>query len=493
MPSLCAALERAGGDRLVMRSGERPHVLAGEHRLDVASAVLSSDAVEALIEQILSPSARRELALIGSVSEPVESSSFPDALSARAERSASRVSIELIVSIGLESLAPSPLDVMAQAPTESVSPQAHATDPECATATEPRGLVPHRGSPSQVFAWIQRAASLGGTTVYVRSGSPAVVRIDERIVPLDQVTVEAADVENASRAFNHGGDGLWQRREDGEWVHEHDELGWIGCREFTDLQGSGLVIRLRSAASSRLLHKYIPRQIRTACEGEGLVVIAASTEADVEAFAAAVADWSSRHRGGYVVSLQQGRRSPRDIAGDFVSQRSIEGADRDLAVAIEEAAQECPDILLVTPLEPGPSADAAVLAAAGRLVIAGVVAPSAADALQILAGANPDTRQALVRSFRAALGCLRVRRLGGGRTVIREVVVAGVVVRTFLEAGDFDGLDGVQSRVAGSMRSLDESLASAVLGRRISLREAVHHAVDRRRLVALVRGRHSRR
>jgi len=146
-----------------MRSGERPHVLAGEHRLDVASAVLSSDAVEALIEQILSPSARRELALIGSVSEPVESSSFPDALSARAERSASRVSIELIVSIGLESLAPSPLDVMAQAPTESVSPQAHATDPECATATEPRGLVPHRGSPSQVFAWIQRAASLGGS------------------------------------------------------------------------------------------------------------------------------------------------------------------------------------------------------------------------------------------------------------------------------------------------------------------------------------------
>jgi Tfp pilus assembly pilus retraction ATPase PilT len=475
-----------------MRSGERPHVLAGEHRLDVASAVLSSDAVEALIEQILSPSARRELALIGSVSEPVESSSFPDALSARAERSASRVSIELIVSIGLESLAPSQLGVMAQAPAEPVSPQADATEPECAAA-ESTGLELHRGSPSQVFAWIQRAASLGATTVYVRSGSPAVVRIDDRIVPLDQVTVEAADVENASQAFNHGGDGLWERREDGEWVHEHDELGWIGCREFTDLQGSGLVIRLRPAASSRLLHKYIPRQIRTACEGEGLVVIAASTQADVEAFAAAVADWSSRHRGGYVVSLQQGRRSPRDIAGDFVSQRSIAGADRDLAVAIEQAAQECPDILLVTPLEAGPSAHAAVLAAAGRLVIAGVVAPSAADALQILAGANPDTRQALVRSFRAALGCLRVRRLGGGRTVIREVVVAGVVVRTFLEAGDFDGLNGVQSRVAGSMRSLDESLASAVLGRRISLREAVHHAVDRRRLVALVRGRHLRR
>ena len=66
MPSLCAALERAGGERLVMRAGERPHVLAGERRHDVASAVLSINAVEALAEQILSAAARHELTTNGS-------------------------------------------------------------------------------------------------------------------------------------------------------------------------------------------------------------------------------------------------------------------------------------------------------------------------------------------------------------------------------------------------------------------------------------------
>ena len=60
MPSLCAALERAGGERLVMRAGERPHVLAGTRRHDVASAVLSVNAVEALAEQILSVAARQD-------------------------------------------------------------------------------------------------------------------------------------------------------------------------------------------------------------------------------------------------------------------------------------------------------------------------------------------------------------------------------------------------------------------------------------------------
>ena len=99
MPSLCAALERAGGDRLVMRAGERPHVLAGERRHDVASAVLSVNAVEALAEQILSSAARHELAANGSVSEPVTSTSFPRPLSARAERVGDDFCIELIVSM----------------------------------------------------------------------------------------------------------------------------------------------------------------------------------------------------------------------------------------------------------------------------------------------------------------------------------------------------------------------------------------------------------
>src|SRR5688572_8070883 len=95
MPSLCAALERAGGERLVMRAGERPHVLAGERRHDVASAILSINAVEALAEQILSPTARQELASNGSVSEPVHSASFPHPLTARAERVGDDFCIEL--------------------------------------------------------------------------------------------------------------------------------------------------------------------------------------------------------------------------------------------------------------------------------------------------------------------------------------------------------------------------------------------------------------
>jgi len=339
-----------------------------------------------------------------------------------------------------------------------------------------------------LFEWIGHAADLGATTLYLRAGSPAAGRIDERIQPISQETVAASVIEDTTAAFTRGGDGVWETRADGEWVHEDDELGYISCRVFADQQGSGLILHLRPSTSLRLLHKHIPRQVRTACEGNGLVVVAASNEADVEALAAAVADWSGRDRGGYLISLQRRSRSHGEIAGAFVSHRTIAGTDKDFAAAIRRAAQESPDILLVTGLQAEQPLQAAVLAAAGgRLVIAGVVAPTTVEALRMLAGSDSHVRRAMAASFRAAIGYRSLRRLGGGRTLIQDIVLASGSVCSLIESGDFSGFARTQNDVAAKMNSVDEALARAVTRRQISLREAASQAIDRSHLVALVR------
>ena len=587
MPSLCAALERAGGDRLVMRAGERPHVLAGERRHDVASAVLSVSAVEALAEQILSSAARHELAANGSVSEPVTSTSFPRPLSARAERVGDDFCIELMVSMAPVE-APAPVEEVASpappepevthsapnsyyaarvseaapeqtvhdepAPTYAEDP-APVEQPEVVAVTEPAPVTyepepvtpfvpepvasyvpepvpvpppppapeiavesPREVRPEPVrhpevtvvtrvekpvraprpvasvtaafdlIEWIGYAEDLGATTLYLRAGSPAAGRIDERIQPISQETVAASVIEDTTAAFTRGGDGVWEARADGEWVREDDELGYISCRVFSDQQGSGLILHLRPSTSLRLLHKHIPRQVRTACEGNGLVVVAASNEADVEALAAAVADWSGRDRGGYLISLQRRSRSHGEIAGAFVSQRTIAGTDKDFAAAIRRAAQESPDILLVTGLQAEQPLQAAVLAAAGgRLVIAGVVAPTTVEALRMLAGSDSHVRRAMAASFGAAIGYRSLRRLGGGRTLIQDVVLASGSVCSLIESGDFSEFARTQNDVAAKMKSVDEALARAVTRRQISLRDAASQAIDRSHLVALVR------
>ena len=552
MPSLCAALERVGGERLVMRAGERPHVLAGDRRHDVASAILSTNAVEALAEQILSLDSRRELLEKGTASETIQAASFPHPLMAKAERVGDEFSIELVVQKPGAKPEPAPplsepepvvTEVAAVEPQPEpepepepvavvpppgpiieqfysdpapvhVEPPVHVEAPAPVVHNEPVSYAPvavarveeHRpmvhtmrtvsspasGERLDLQGWIAYAIGRGATTLYLRAGAPASARIDDRIERLSEDLVDASVLDEASTAFSRGGDGQWHSRSDGEWVREYHDLGNVSCRMFSDHQGFGLVLQMRPHASPRLLHKHIPRQVRTACEGDGLIVVSAPTEAAVESLALALADWSGRHRGGFLISLQ--RRSLRgDISGAFVSLRTITGPDSEFAAAIRRASHESPDILLITgPQTELPLHEAILASTGGRLVIIAVVAPTTVDALRVLVGQSgldrdAHLRRALASSFRAAVGYRSLRRIGGGRMLIQDIILGSNEVRPLLEAADFDGLESSQRHGSAGMRSVDEALARAIRRGHVSLREAAAHAVDRRHMVAQVR------
>jgi Tfp pilus assembly pilus retraction ATPase PilT len=539
MPSLCAALERVGGERLVMRAGERPHVLAGDRRHDVASAILSVNAVEALAEQILSSDGRRELREKGTASETIQAASFPHPLMAKAERVGDEFSIELVVQKPVavpaasepepvvtevapvepepepEPVAfvpppppvvehsysePAPVHVEAPPPVAHTEPVSHPPMTVVTRVEDHRPVVhtmrtlssPASGERLDLQGWIAYAIGRGATTLYLRAGAPASARIDDRIEALSEDVVDASVLDEASTAFSRGGDGQWQSRSDGEWVREYHDLGSVSCRMFSDHHGFGLVLQMRPHASPRMLHKHIPRQVRTACEGDGLIVVSAPTEAAVESLAVALADWTGRNRGGYLVSLQ--RRSLRgDISGAFVSLRTITGPDAEFAAAIRRASHEGPDILLVTgPQTELPLHEAILASTGGRLVIVAVVAPTTVDALRILVGQSgldrdAHLRRALAAAFRAAVGYRSLRRIGGGRMLIQDIILGSNDVRPLLESADFDGLVSSQREGSGGMRSVDEALARAIRRGQVSLREAAAHAVDRRHMVAQVR------
>jgi Tfp pilus assembly pilus retraction ATPase PilT len=86
-----------------------------------------------------------------------------------------------------------------------------------------------------------------------------------------------------------------------------------------------------------------------------------------------------------------------------------------------------------------------------------------------------------------AVGYRSLKRIGGGRMLIQDIILGSNEVRPLIEAADFDGLVKSQRQGSAGMRSVDEALARAIRRGRVSLREAATHAVDRRHMVALVR------
>ncbi|HTM03604.1 MAG TPA: hypothetical protein VL173_08880 [Vicinamibacterales bacterium] len=389
---------------------------------------------------------------------------------------------------------------VAPQPPPVAMPEAPIVPPAPAVATEPRAAA----QSTELGRWIARAAERSATALYVRAGEAPALRIAERIEVLDSQPVDAAAIERVVSSLTNGGEPNWRAGREGEWITAAGTPNQIICRTFKDDQGAGFILSLPQASASTALHRRIPRFIRGACETDGLIVVSSIDATELRTMASAVADYSGRRRGGFVVALRPTGTASIKIAGAFVSQREFGNTDADAAAQIRHAALESPDVLLV--LSPaGDLAIRAVLQAAtgGRVVILGVTAPTTIQALQRVSaqheGSVGDNRALVAQTFRGGFGFRALRRPGGGRTYVHDLVTPsadmskllttgaaqGPEISALLSMGDFAGANDKREPSSGVV-TLEQDLARAVVRGRLSLRQAVTQA-DSRRVIAIVR------
>jgi Tfp pilus assembly pilus retraction ATPase PilT len=254
-------------------------------------------------------------------------------------------------------------------------------------------------------------------------------------------------------------------------------------------------VHIAPRRSAKGAQKHVPRQVRRVCEAEdGLLLVAAATQPELLTMLGAVADLAARARAGYVICLEPATGLPFTAESAFISERQMNGSAHDLASTVRRASQEGPDLLVAGPVTSAPALEELLRTgvAPGRLVIMGVVATTALRAVEsILSTISPDrareARAWLAAGLRAAFGVRGLRRVGGGRATIQDVLVGTREVRALLEHGDLAALEQLQRQGAEGMRTLDAALARAVARKQVTLRHAASHAASRAELVAMMR------
>jgi twitching motility protein PilT len=494
--SLLAVLELTGGARVVLRSDERPHVIVGDTRHELATApVPTTPALEAVADQILSPTGKRVLAEQRVVEEPLAGHDSAIPIRVVVRRIGPQMSVELQRNAQNSEPArnaPTPGSVAVTAPPEAFRPVS-ASRPAAMSVSPPvpTESVRNTGAEAPAFdSLIRRAAERNATAVYLRSGQVPLMRVGARMEELGADPLPRSVIDTVTAA-TPGDDqrGLAPA----VWVHEYEGIGQVRWHAFTDERGPGLIVRLGWRSPEAVLQRGIPQPIRRVCqEDDGIIVVSATATDTVLDMIGAIGSWTGRRRAGYLISIEPPGGLGREIGGGFVSTRRVGGADNDIAAAIQRAAREAPDVLVVA-LPLGVAAEETVRAAkTGTLVILGILAPTATSALEsLLAGIPPQHGLELRRSLAAWLRCAFSYRVfhsaGQGRVLVHDLLLATPDVRVRLERGDIAGLDKLQRSGADGMRSLDAALARAAVNREISLRQAASHAHDRREVVTMVR------
>jgi len=338
------------------------------------------------------------------------------------------------------------------------------------------------------------SAARGASTLYLSSEAKPSVRVDGELQNLEgEPVLSGRDVESllltlmperSHEALRTGATS--------EWICDIEEVGRVRCMSFRDHSGPGGVFRLMPTRTISAEQLGLPRAMQAlATEPEGMVLVAGPRSSGKRTVISAFVDLINRSRRDHVITIEREINVVHPRGSSFISQREVRGDDHDMLAAARAALREDPDVLVIEDLRTAGLMNVALEAAAsGRLVIGGFSAHTATAAIdRIIDLYAPEHRRqvqlALADNVRGVIAQVLLKKVGGGRTAARELLLNTPAVSSVIAEGKTSQLPmAIEGGRRYGMMPLSDALVGLVQGGVVDAREAYRHASDRAGLLA---------
>ena len=342
------------------------------------------------------------------------------------------------------------------------------------------------GDTTRIERWLLTVAQQNGSDLLLVAGSAPTLRIEGRVLPLDEGPLDGVDIEeavlpalapHARRIYRETGiaDGSFRLQGVGRFrINLHRERG-------------------RAAAAVRLLPQRVPRLASLGLPSQadqlaslprGLVLVGGPTGSGKSTTLAALVEEINRRDRRHIVTIED------PIEYEHVHQKSIVeqveiGIDApDFPTALRAALRQAPDVIVVGEMRDPETMKIALAAAeTGHLVLSTVHTTDVASAVSRIADSFPAERQNTIRqelamALAAVLTQTLLPRIGGGIVPAAELLIVGYGARQHIRRNALQHLhqEITITRKTGSF-TLEESLARLVREGALEWRDAHARAV----------------
>lgn len=521
------------GEALVLHVGDKPYVVAESGQVSLANEPLTAEAIGQVIDELLPPESRRLLDDVGATQcvLPVNAQFPNETFSVVAARGGDDLWLEIRrVNAPASAAAAAPqADTAPTPPAASVAPPeapAPAPRPERRRASgserrrviepaapdadaQPAVVLPLTRTPvkadvppplaeaalSGLDRLLRLAAARGASTLYLVSGARPSIRVDGEVRTLDGATVLEPNAveallltlmpERSAEALRSGAAS--------EWISEFNDLGRVRCLSFRDYRGPGGVFRIMPQRAVTTEQLGLSREIQAlASETDGLLVVTGPRLSGKRTLMSAFVDHINRTRHVHIITIERDINIVHERAGSMVSQREVHGGEH-MADAVRSALREDPDVLVLEDVRSAELVELALdAAAAGRLVICGFPARSAAAAIDgIIDLSPPEARRriqlSLAQNLRGVVAQVLLKKTGGGRLAARELLLNTSAVAGLLAEGKTSQLPlAIEGGRKHGMVPLNDALGGFAQSGAVDVREAYRCSADRPGLIALL-------
>lgn len=329
---------------------------------------------------------------------------------------------------------------------------------------------------------VERKAS----DLHIKVGSPPVIRIDNRLVPLsEKPRISQEDAMRMIFAVMNE-----EQREQFKAKHEVDVaysvqgLGRFRANIFQQRSTIGMVMRVIPIKIQSIEELNLPPVVeRLAMEARGLILVTGATGTGKTTTLATMVEHMNVHRTAHIITIEDPIEYLVRDKKCLVNQREI-GSDTDsFAEALRSALRQDPDIILVGEMRDYETISTAILAAeTGHLVLSTLHTVDATETINRIISVFPPYQQRQVRLQLAALlrGIISMRLIpradGRGRVPAVEVMVVTATMRECII--DSDKTRKIPDFIAAGhsqygMQTFDQSLMTLYKRGLITFEEAL--------------------
>ncbi len=324
--------------------------------------------------------------------------------------------------------------------------------------------------------------------LHLSAGEPPMLRVDGDIrrinLPaLDHKTVHALIYEIMNDK---------QRKEYEEFLEtdfsfEIPGLARFRVNAFNHHRGAGAVFRTIPRRILTLEDIDAPPVFKEIAEYQrGLVLVTGPTGSGKSTTLAAMIDHINSTRHGHVLTIEDPIEFVHDNKKCLITQRELHRDTLGFTEALKSALREDPDVILVGEMRDPETIHLALSAAeTGHLVFGTLHTSSAAKTIDRIIDAIPAGEKEMVRamlseSLRAVISQMLLRKNGGGRVAVHEILIATPAIRNLIRENKVPQIySAIQTGQQLGMQTLDQALQELVKKDVISRLEARKAAVNK--------------